>query len=198
MLWEGLSRRLEGDLVVLEPLGQEHEKGLRAAAADPEIWRWMLVHGHRPEVFARWLESALAAAADGLETPFAVVLRETGEPVGSTRYLSLRPEHRGLEIGHTWHARGVWGSGVNVEAKHLLLQHAFERVGCMRVEFKTDARNERARAALEALPARFEGIFRKHMVVRDGQIRDSAWYSIVDEDWPEVSANLLRRLSSKS
>ena len=196
-MWEGLSRRLEGELVVLEPLRQEHGEALGTAAADSEIWRWMLVHGHRPEVFARWLESALAAAADGREVPFAILLRETGEPVGSTRYLSLRPEHRGLEIGHTWHGRRVWGSGVNVEAKHLLLQHAFERAGCMRVEFKTDARNERARAALEALPARFEGIFRKHMVVRDGELRDSAFYSVVDDEWPAVRDALRARLAAR-
>jgi N-acetyltransferase len=197
-VWERLAQRLEGRIVVLEPLGREHEEGLGAAAADSEVWRWMLVHGHRPDVFAQWLDAALRAAEEGRETPFAIVLRETGEPVGSTRYLSLRPEHRGLEIGYTWHARRVWGTGVNVEAKYLLLEHAFERAGCMRVEFKTDARNERARAALEALPAHFEGIFRKHMLVRDGEIRDSAWYSILDEDWPAVRDNLRRRLSSKS
>jgi RimJ/RimL family protein N-acetyltransferase len=196
-VWEGLAQRLEGRLVVLEPLGREHAEALGAAAADPEVWRWMLVHGHRPEVFASWLDAALGAAEDGREAPFAILLQETGEPVGSTRYLSLRPEHRGVEIGHTWHARRVWGSGVNVEAKHLLLERAFERAGCMRVEFKTDARNDRARAALEALPARFEGIFRKHMLVRDGEIRDSAWYSVLDEDWPAVRENLLRRISSK-
>ena len=197
-MFEGLAQRLEGDLVVLEPLGRAHEDGLRTAAADPDVWRWMLVHGHRPEVFGAWLEAALGAADEGRETPFAILLRTSGEPVGSTRYLSLRPEHRGVEIGHTWHARRVWGSGVNIEAKYLLLEHAFERAGCMRVEFKTDARNERARAALEALPARFEGIFRKHMLVRDGEIRDSAWYSVLDEDWPAVRDNLRRRLSSKS
>jgi N-acetyltransferase len=197
-VWEGLAARLEGEIVVLEPLRREHEEALRRAGADPEIWRWMTVHGHQPEVFASWFEVALAAAEGGREAPFAIVLRESGEPVGSTRYMTLRPEHRGLEIGYTWHAPHVWGSGVNVEAKYLLLEHAFERVGCMRVEFKTDARNERARAALEALPAHFDGVFRKHMLVRDGEIRDSAYYSIVDEDWPEARDNLLRRLSSKN
>lgn len=196
-MWEGLAEGLEGDIVVLEPLGREHEGALRAAAADPEIWRWMTVDGHEPETFKRWLEAALTAAEEGREAPFAIVLRETGRPVGSTRYMSLRPEHRGLEIGYTWHTRSVWGSGVNVEAKYLLLERAFERLGCMRVEFKTDARNERARTALAALPARFEGIFRKHMVVRDGEVRDSAWYGITDAEWPEVRANLRRRISSK-
>ncbi len=107
---------------------------------------------------------------------------------------TLRPEHRGLEIGWTWLSSSAWGTSANVEAKLLLLEHAFERLGCQRVEFKTDARNERSRAALSALPARFEGIFRKHMLVRDGERRDSAYYSIVDDEWPEVGANLRRRL----
>jgi RimJ/RimL family protein N-acetyltransferase len=112
--------------------------------------------------------------------------------------MTLRPEHRGLEIGWTWHARRVWGTGVNVETKLLLLAHAFETLGCMRVEFKTDARNERSRAALEALPARFEGIFAKHMLVRGGEVRDSAYYAITDDDWPAVRANLERRLAAAS
>jgi N-acetyltransferase len=196
-MWEGLSRRLEGQIVVLEPLGREHEDGLRAIAGDPEIWRWMTVHGHEPETFTGWLDMTLAAAQDGREAPFAILLRESGDVVGSSRYLSLRPEHRGLEIGYTWHTPSVWGKGVNVEAKYLLLRHAFEDLGCMRVEFKTDARNQRARAALEALPARFEGIFKKHMLVRDGTVRDSAWYAITDAEWPAVRVNLESRISAK-
>ena len=195
--WPRLPERLEGDIVVLEPLGPEHEAGLREIAADPEIWRWMTVHGHEQEAFARWLEMTRTAAAEGREAPFAILLRETGRVVGSSRYLSLRPEHRGLEIGYTWHSREVWGKGVNVEAKYLLLRHAFEDVGCMRVEFKTDARNERARAALEALPARFEGIFQKHMLVRNDVVPDSAWYAITDSEWAAVRANLERRITEK-
>jgi N-acetyltransferase len=195
--WERLSERLEGEIVVLEPLGPEHADALRTVAADPEIWRFMTVHGHQPEAFTGWLESTLTAAREGREAPFAIVLRETGDVVGSSRYLSLRPEHRGLEIGYTWHTPQVWGKGVNVEAKYLLLRHAFEDLGCMRVEFKTDALNERARAALEALPARFEGIFQSHMLVRDGTVRDSAWYAVTEGEWPAVRANLERRISEK-
>jgi N-acetyltransferase len=196
-LWEGLSKRLGGEIVVLEPLQRHHEEELRAAGADPEIWRWMTVHGQDPDTFTGWLDMTIRAAEEGREVPFAIVLRETGLVVGSTRYLSLRPEHRGLEIGYTWHSREVWGKGVNIEAKYLLLEHAFERAGCMRVEFKTDAKNERARAALEALPARFEGISLSHMLVRDGEVRDSAWYAITDGEWPAVKANLRRRISQK-
>ena len=194
--WPGLAARLEGRLVVVEPLTRAHADGLRAAAADPAVWRWMTVAAHEPEGFERWLEAALAAGEEGTEAPFAILLRESGEPVGSTRFLTLRPEHRGLEIGWTWHARSVWGTGVNVEAKLLLLRHAFETLGCMRVEFKTDARNERSRGALEALPARFEGIFAKHMLVQGGDVRDSAYYAITDDDWPTVRANLERRVAA--
>ena len=118
--------------------------------------------------------------------------------VGSSRYLALRPEDRVLEIGHSWIAPDAWGSGANTEAKLLLLGHAFERLECLRVEFKTDAANERSRAALAALPAEFEGVFRKHMLVRGGQRRDSAWYSVIDDDWPAVKAALEARVAAQA
>ena len=143
----------------------------------------------------RWLADALAEHEAGRRVQF-VVLRE-GEAVGSTSYLSLAPEHLRLEIGNTWMNPSTWGTGANVEAKYLLLRHAFETLGCRRVEFKTDARNERARAALAALPAEFEGIHRKHMVVRGGERRDSAWYAVIDDDWPDVKAALERRIAAK-
>jgi RimJ/RimL family protein N-acetyltransferase len=196
--WIGAAQRLEGRIVVLEPLAPAHEQGLRAAAADPEIWTWMLSDASTVDGFADWFDRALANARSGKEIPFAVLDRRSGDPIGSTRFLSLRPEHLGLEIGYTWLAASAWGSGANVEAKLLLLGHAFEGLGCIRVEFKTDALNERSRAALEALPARFEGIFRNHMLAQEGRRRDSAYYAVVDNDWPDVKANLLRRLSAKS
>jgi RimJ/RimL family protein N-acetyltransferase len=192
-VWPGLAARLDGRLVTLEPLQPRHEPELREAARDPRIWRWMHADASGDGEFARWFAAALDAAASGSEAPFAVVVG--GEAVGSTRYLSLRPEHAGLEIGFTWYRRDLWGRGVNVESKLLLLEHAFERLGCLRVEFKTDARNDRSRAALAALPAQFEGVFRKHMLVRGGERRNSAYYSVVDDEWPAVRANLERRLA---
>jgi RimJ/RimL family protein N-acetyltransferase len=196
--WEGAAARLEGRLVVVEPLAPEHEDDLWEAAQDPEVWRWLPVNGAADRAtFHAWLEEALARGEAGLDVPFAVVDRRTGRAIGSTRYLTLRPEHRGLEIGWTWNASSAWGTGANAEAKLLLLRHAFETLGCMRVEFKTDALNERSRAALEALPARFEGIFVKHMLVRDGALRDSAYYAITDGEWPAVRANLERRLQAR-
>jgi RimJ/RimL family protein N-acetyltransferase len=117
------------------------------------------------------------------------------ELVGHTSYLNDRPQDRVVEIGNTWVVPAAWGTGANVEAKLLLLQHAIEDEGYLRVEFKTDAANDRSRAALAALPAEFEGVFRKHMLVRGGERRDSAWYAVIDDDWPEVKANLRRRLA---
>jgi len=193
--WERIAPRLEGEIVVVEPLGPEHEEGLWQAASDPRIWRWMPVNAiESPETFAAWFTEAQERTAAGLDQAFVVVDADSGNPLGSTRYLALRPEHRGLEIGWTWLSSAAWGTGANVEAKLLLMGHAFDELGCMRVEFKTDALNERSGAALEALPAQFEGIFRKHMLVRDGASRDSAWYSVTDEEWPAVRQNLLDRL----
>ena len=199
MSFEGAARRLEGRLVVLEPLAEEHEPGLFAAAtSDPDVWRWMPIRQLAdPTAFRRYLDHAFAQAAAGLEVPFAVVRASDGVPLGSTRYLSLAPEFRRIEIGWTWMGRDTWGTGANVEAKLLLLEHAFERLGARRVEFKTDALNERSRRALEALPAQFEGIHRQHMLVRGGENRDSAWYSVLDREWPDVRANLEHRLGSK-
>ena len=196
MSWEPIAPRLEGEIVVVEPLGPEHEEGLWQAASDPRIWRWMPVNAiESPETFAAWFTEAQERTAAGLDQAFVVVDADSGNPLGSTRYLALRPEHRGLEIGWTWLSSAAWGTGANVEAKLLLMGHAFDELGCMRVEFKTDALNERSGAALEALPAQFEGIFRKHMLVRDGASRDSAWYSVTDEEWPAVRQNLLDRLT---
>jgi N-acetyltransferase len=137
----------------------------------------------------------LAAAQAGREVPYTILDRKTSEVLGSTRFLDLRLEHLRAEIGWTWVTRGAWRSGVNVETKLLLLGHAFESAGLRRVEFKTDARNERSRSALLALGAQFEGIFRKHMVVRDGGPRDSAYYSVIDDDWPAVKRALQARLA---
>ena len=198
-MWKDLATVLEGRLVRLEPLGWRHEEGLFEAARDPKIWRWLPHDASRDRgVFRGWLEGAVAASEAGREAAFATVDARTGDPIGSTRYLALRPEHKGLEIGWTWLAPSAWGTGANVEAKLLMLEHAFGTLDCMRVEFKTDARNERSRGALAALPARFEGIFRKHRILLGGQeIRDSAYYSIVDDEWPEVEANLRQRLEDR-
>ena len=193
MSWTAIT--LVGELVRLEPLARTHEEGLWQASRDRETWRWLSIsQPETREEMHDYLEGALADQAAGTEMPFATIRQEDDRVLGSTRYLALRPEHRSLEIGWTWLVPEAWGTGANVEAKLLMLEDAFERLGCLRVELKTDARNERSRGAMAALPAQFEGVHRKQMLVRDGQRRDSAWYSVIDDEWPEVRANLLRRL----
>ncbi len=194
---ENLAIRLEGSLVALEPLEEAHAEGLWQAAQAPEIWRWLAPLGSDRELFERWMAQGLAANAEGSEGVFATRELAGGTLVGSSRYLNVRPADRVVEIGWTWLNPSVWGSGANVEAKLLMLGHAFETLGCVRVELKTDARNERSRAAMAALPARFEGVLRKHMIVPGVGVRDSAYYSVIDEEWPEVRANLRRRLASR-
>jgi RimJ/RimL family protein N-acetyltransferase len=192
-----LSDTFSGRLVRVEPLSAEHEAGLIEAAGDAEMFAWMPVDmASSRDALHEWLVSTLAEAHAGSVVPFAIVGAGSGRVLGSTRFLELRFEHLRAEIGWTWVTRSAWGTGVNVETKLLLLEHAFERAGLRRVEFKTDARNERSRGALLALGATFEGILRKHMVVRDGGPRDSAYYSVIDDEWPAVKAHLLDRLSA--
>jgi len=187
---------LEGRIVRLETLVPEHEEGLWLASRDPATWRWLNIL--QPQTRAEWcnyMAQALAASAAGTEIPLATVCCK--EVVGSTRFLALRREHRSVEIGWTWLHPSAWGTGANVEAKLLQMRQAFETWGCRRVEFKTDAKNERSRRALEALGATFEGIHRKHLLVRDSENRDSAWYSVTDDDWPSVRTRLELRLAEK-
>jgi N-acetyltransferase len=192
-----LSTTLNGRLVRVEPLSAEHEPGLIDAAGDPGMFAWMPVDmASSRDALRDWLMATLQAARDGTAVPFAIVDAGSGRVLGSTRFLELRFEHLRAEIGWTWVTRDAWGTGVNVETKLLLLEQAFERTGLRRVEFKTDARNERSRGALLALGATFEGILRKHMVVRDGGPRDSAYYSVIDDEWPAVKAHLQQRLSA--
>jgi N-acetyltransferase len=193
--WSGrLAIPLEGELVSLEPIECRHADELWAAAQAPEIWQWLAHLGDSREYFDRWFELSLAAHREGREGAFASRDRRSGEIVGSTRYLAVRPADRALEIGWTWLNPVAWRSGVNVEQKLLLLGHAFDTLGCVRVELKTDARNERSRAAMAAIPAQFEGVMRNHMIVPDIGLRDSAYFSVIEAEWPAVRASLERRL----
>jgi RimJ/RimL family protein N-acetyltransferase len=186
---------LTGCVVRMEPFDRaSHEDGLRAAGADPAVWTWMPRRFDTPTRFTEWLDGAERAMQTQSDFVFITVNVADGRVLGSSRYLAMRPEHRGLEIGWTWLEPGSWGTGANVEAKLLMLEYAFGPLECIRVEFKTDELNERSRAALAALPAQFEGVFRKHMLVREAELRSSAWYSITDDEWPEVRRSLDRRL----
>ncbi len=195
MIWPPPDRALEGALVRLEPLREEHREPLRSAAGDPQIWQWIDRRVSEGEGFDVWFDERMANREASAEHGFATLRADTAEPLGSSSFLAPRPVHDGVEIGNTWLNPSAWRSGVNVEAKLLMLGFAFGELGCMRVELKTDARNERSRAAMEALPAKFEGIFRKHMLMPVTGVRDSAYFSIVDDEWPSVRQNLEARLA---
>ncbi len=196
MNWPPPPRALEGSIVCLEPIEPRHREGLMVAACDAETWTWIdpRVAGDAA-AFAAWFDARLAASRAEEEWCFVTRSLAGGALLGSSSYLNVRREHGGLEIGWTWLRSSAWRTGANVEAKLLMLAQAFDELGCMRVEFKTDARNQRSRAALAALPATFEGVFRKHMVTPVSGVRDSAYFSITDDDWPRVEENLLARLS---
>lgn len=193
-----LAGSFHGRLVTLQPLAAEHLDGLDAAATDSEMFAWMLgTDLSQRATLEVWLDEALDAARRGTEVPFVITAADTGAVLGATRFLSLQLEHLLAEIGWSWVTRAAWSTGVNVETKLLLLTHAFETVGLRRVEFKTDARNERSRGALAALPAQYEGTLRKHRVLPGGGVRDSAYYSVIDDEWPAVKAQLRARLESR-
>jgi RimJ/RimL family protein N-acetyltransferase len=186
---------LEGDVVRLEPLADRHLPALAEVGFEPAIWRWTLARITNAAELAAWAGTAMRAADAGTELPFATVERASGRAIGSTRFLNIERQHHRVEVGWTWVAPAWQRTAVNSEAKLLMLEHAFERLGCNRVEFKTDALNERSRTAMLGIGCVFEGIFRQHMVMPGGRLRDTAWYSIVAPEWPDVKAHILERLA---
>jgi RimJ/RimL family protein N-acetyltransferase len=185
---------LDGRMVRLEPLRREHLDGLVEVAFDPALWRFTLARPVDRAGLEAWLQTALDNAEAGTEVPFATVDQASGRPIGSTRYLNIVPEHRRFEIGWTWLATTAQRTGANREAKLLQLTHGFEGLGANRIEFKTDSLNDKSRAALLGIGAQFEGIFRNHMVMPDGRLRHSAYYSVIRQDWPDVKARLTELL----
>ena len=188
---------LTGRVVRLEPLGPEHADGLLLAGHHEALWR---VTVQPPlvsaEAVARYLEQAAAQTARGDEVPFAIVSCETGAVIGSTRWMDISRAHHRVEIGGTWLSPAVQGTLANTDAKHLQLVPLFEVLGAVRVQFKTDLRNTQSQRALEKLGAIREGVLRRHMVVRDGFVRDSVYYGITDVDWPGVKRRLRERLAA--
>ena len=181
---------LEGERIRLEPLEARHFDDLSRVAFDLELWRWTIMGPQDEAGLRRWLETALANAEAGTERPFATIDRTSGRAIGSSRYMSIVPEHKRLEIGWTWLATPFQRSGINREAKLLQLTHAFETLGANRVEFKTHVLNQRSRTALAGIGATFEGVFRQHTIMPDGSLRDSAYFSVISPEWPAVKARL--------
>src|SRR6478672_3946830 len=185
---------LEGTRVRMEPLSIAHFDDLAAVAFELPIWQWTIMGPQDEAGLRRWMDTALANAEAGTERPFATIDVASGRAVGSSRYMSIVPEHKRLEIGWTWLATSAQRTGINREAKLLQLTHAFETLGANRVEFKTHVRNERSRTAIAGIGATFEGIFRSHSIMPDGSIRDSAYFSVIAPEWPGVKARLVAGL----
>ncbi len=182
---------LDGKNVRLEPLTDTHVPGLAAVGLDDRIWRLMLYgQMHSEEDMRKWVHSLLEGRLAGTDLPFAVIHKPSGRVVGATRYLDIRPAHRGLEIGGTWYGLEFQRTVVNTECKYLLLKYAFEELNTIRVQFKADIRNERSWHAIERIGATREGILRNHYILPDGSWRDSVYYSIIDLEWPIVKRKL--------
>lgn len=182
---------LSGAVVRLEPLSEKHVPDLCVVGFEPTIWQHMLYGTIDSEAkMLGFVRDLLTRQARGTDLPFAVILQETGYAIGCTRFMEIQRHHRGLEIGGTWYGRAFQRTAVNTECKYILLRHAFEVYGCIRVQFKTDLANERSQRAIERLGAVREGVLRNHMIRPDGTVRDSVYYSILDREWPALKARL--------
>lgn len=185
---------LEGHFVRLEAMTLEHHERLTEVGLDPEIWRYTLSVIRTAEDMRGYMESALQTQREGTGLPFVTIERSSGRVVGSTRFANYDPANRRIEIGWTWLARQWQRTAINSEAKYLMLTHAFEKLHCVRVELKTDVLNTPSRKAMLRIGAKEEGVFRKHMLMWNGRYRDSVYYSILDEEWPQVKEQLEKML----
>jgi RimJ/RimL family protein N-acetyltransferase len=184
-------RTFVGKVVRLEPLSEAHAGQLAKAGADESIWRFMVYGAIRTEAdMLALIQYLLSLHRAGTDLPFAVVHRDSQRAIGMTRFLDIRQAHRGLEIGGTWYSPPFQRTAVNTECKYILLKYAFEDLACIRVQFKTDARNIRSQIALERIGAIREGILRNHMITPDGHVRDSVYYSILDSEWASIKRKL--------
>ena len=187
---------LTGRVVRLEPLSEAHVPDLAIAAQDESIWRYMPYGAVSNEAEMRaWVQEVLSRQGRGTDLPFAVMQLTSGRAIGCTRYMDIRRDDRGLEIGGTWYGVAYQRTAVNTECKLLILRHAFETLGCIRVQLKTDLRNERSQRAIERIGAVREGILRNHMIMPDGYFRSSVYYSLLDSEWPVVKAMLEEKLA---
>ena len=181
---------LTGRRIRMEPLEERHLDDLARVAADDAVFRWITNRPMDAAALRGWYDETRASADAALEVPFATIDLDSGRAIGSSRYMTIAPEHRRLEIGWTWLGTAFQRTGINREAKLLQLTHAFETLGAERVEFKTHARNVASRAALLGIGATFEGVLRHHTIMADGSNRDSAFYGVIAPEWPAVKARL--------
>ena len=182
---------LQGKHVRLEPLNESHIPGLTEIGAGQDFWNFMLYGDMKTEDDMRnWVLDIMGRGQRGTDLPFAVIYLESGQVAGATRYLNIVPHDRGLEVGGTWYGLDFQRTVVNTECKYLLFTHAFEVLKCIRLQIKTDSRNVRSQKAIERIGAKKEGILRNHMILPDGYIRHSVFYSILDTEWPDVKKNL--------
>ena len=187
---------LEGKHVRLEPMTEAHVPGLTRIGVGQTFWDFMLYGNINTEAdMANWVQDILSRAEKGTDLPFVAIQLASGRVAGATRYLNIMPKDRGLEIGGTWYGPEFQRTAVNTECKYLLLQHAFETLECIRVQLKTDQRNERSQKAIERIGAVKEGVLRNHMILPDGRYRHSVFYSILETEWPEVKRRLEERLN---
>jgi RimJ/RimL family protein N-acetyltransferase len=189
---------LRGTIVRLEPLTIGHVGALSRIGLEPALWRWTPTAVTNADEMRTYVLTALDELRQGMSLPFVIVDEASDQVIGSTRYANIQPAHRRLEIGWTWITPEYQRTKSNTEAKLLLLTHAFETLGMIRVEFKTDVLNEKSRLALERIGAVQEGIFRKHLITASGRVRDSVYFSILDTEWPSVRLRLLKLLEPRS
>jgi RimJ/RimL family protein N-acetyltransferase len=185
---------LEGAHVQLLPLSIDHHPALCAIGLDKDIWRWMPYIMETPGDMKNYIQTALANREKGTELPFTTTERATGKIVGCTRFMNIDRNHRRMEIGSTWIGKPWQRSAVNTEAKYLMIRHAFEDLGCIRVELKTDALNEQSRNAILRIGAKEEGILRRQLITPSGRVRDTVYFSILDSEWPAVKQRLEERM----
>jgi len=193
--WISRGQILEGKTVRLEPLEERHFQALWETAQDPAVWRWMPQNVLSMEDFGGVFRHLTDSMAKGTMFSFAIFDKTSGQCAGSSSYLNIDRANRRVEVGYTWLSPKWQRTRVNTEAKYLLLRHAFEVMGCARVEFKTDALNDKSRAALKRIGAQEEGTLRRHMMVQGGRIRDSVYFSILDSEWPAVKEGLEKKMA---
>jgi RimJ/RimL family protein N-acetyltransferase len=186
---------LEGRYIRLEPLSLAHHAQLCEMGLDEELWRWVVRPVRTPDEMRAYIEEALADQAAGTALPFATIDKASGRAIGSTRFANIDRVNHHVEIGWTWLGLRWQRTAANTEAKYLMLRHAFETWGCLRVEFKTDSLNEPSREALLRIGAKEEGLFRNHMITSTGRLRHSVYYSIIASEWPSVKAHLEQKLA---